>query len=495
VVRPTDLFDRDSEWAGLERFVTSTTPGIRVGVLYGRRRLGKSFLLRRLAREHRGLYHMALEEEPAPALQRFADTVAAARGIGRGQLRLRDWDEGMRTALAGQPAGPRGLLVIDELPYVLAHRLGRQLPSALQALVDESRDATDSPPRRVIVCGSALAVMSEMLSGSKPLRGRAELDLLLRPFDYRTTAGFYRVDDPRVAFRIYAIFGGVPGYRDLLADASPQTDAELDDLLLDTVCNPSHALFGEPAYLLREDPRVTDRALYYSVLAAIAAGATTPTKVATALGRDQRSLAHPLDVLTTAGFVRKDDDVLLQRRPTLRVADPIVQLHQLVVAPRLAAFEDRRARPAWDDAQPTMRAQLYGPAFEALAREWTARHAATETLGGPVAEVGTTIVNDRAGRAQHEIDVLALAAGKRRRDRHPVVRVLGEAKDADRPRTRGDLARLERIRGLLVGRGVDAADAKLLLFGRSGFDRELTAAAAGRQDVELIDLDRLRYGS
>jgi len=498
-VRPADLFDRDAEWADLERFVTSATPGIRVGVLYGRRRLGKSFLLRRLAREHRGLYHMALEEEPAPALHRFADTVAASRGIGRGQLRFRDWDEGMRTAMAGQPAGtgdaPGRLLVIDELPYLLAHPLGAQLPSVLQALVDESRDAADSPPRRVIVCGSALAVMSELLSGGKPLRGRAELDLLLRPFDYRTTAGYYRVDDPRVAFRIYAIFGGIPGYRDLLADASPQTDAELDDLLLDTVCNPSHALFGEPAYLLREDPRVTDRALYHSVLAAIAAGATTPAKVAAALGRDQRSLAHPLDVLTTAGFVRKDDDVLLQRRPTLRITDPVVRLHELVVVPRLAAFEDRRARPAWEDAQSTMRTQLYGPAFEALAREWTARHAAAETLGGPVGEVGTTLVNDRAGRAQHEIDVVALAAGHRRQDRHPMVRVLGEAKDADRPRARADLGRLEHVRGLLVGRGVDAAEAKLLLFGRSGFDPGLTATAAARHDVQLVDLDRLWHGS
>lgn len=62
-----------------------------------------------------------------------------------------------------------------------------------------------------------------------------------------------------------------------------------------TVFNPSHALFGEAACLLREDPRIQDRALYLSVLGAVAAGATTPAKIAAAIGRDQRSL-HALGV-------------------------------------------------------------------------------------------------------------------------------------------------------------------------------------------------------
>jgi hypothetical protein len=320
------------------------------------------------------------------------------------------------------------------------------------------------------------------------------MDLLLRPFDYRTTAGFYRVKDARVAFRIYAIFGGIPGYRDLLADASPQTDSELDELLLATVCNPSHALFGEPAYLLREDPRVTDRALYYSVLAAIAAGATTPAKVASALGREQRSLAHPLEVLTTAGFVRKDDDVLLQRRPSLRVADPIVRFHELVIAPRLAAFEERRAKPAWKDAQAAVWAQLYGPAFESLAREWTARHASEVTLGGAVGEVGTTVVNDPTAKTLHELDVVGLAAGQRRQGRNPTIRVLGEAKDTNRPRGHDDLARLEHIRALLASRGAGVTHTKLLLFSRAGFDPALTRTAKNRNDVELVDLKRIRQG-
>ncbi|MER5443363.1 hypothetical protein [Streptomyces sp. NPDC002790] len=104
--------------------------------------------------------------------------------------------------------------------------------------------------------------------------------------------------------------------------------------------------------------------MYLSALGAVAAGATSPSKVAAAIGRDQRSLHHPLDVLITSGFLVKDEDLLLQRRPVLRLADPVVRLHQLVTVPRLAAFEERKAAPAWKAAARTVSAQILGPSFE-----------------------------------------------------------------------------------------------------------------------------------
>lgn len=489
-MRPTDLFDREREWADLETFVASDAPGVRIGIVFGRRRTGKSFLLRRLVAAFGGLYRMALEEEPLPALQRFADGVADGMGLGPGSLRFTDWEQALRAAIDRYP-----LVVLDEFPYLLRHAPGQSIPSILQLLVDASRDHPASPPRRVILCGSALAVMTELLSGTKPLRGRADLNVALTPFDFRTMSTYFGITDPQIAFRLHAFVGGTPGYRDLLADASPQNVPELDELVSRTLLNPSHALFGEAGYLLREDPRVTDRALYHSILTAIAGGAGTPAKIAGVVGRPERSLAHSLDVLLTAGFITRDDDVLLQRRPALRVADPIVRFHELVTAPRLAAFEDRLTTSGWADAQTSVDSRILGPHFETLAREWVRRFAAATTTGGAVGEVGSTVVNDRAGRSQVDIDVVALATGQRRQAGNATVRVLGEAKASSTQRGIEDLTRLDRARALLVSRGVDAGSARLLIFGRSGFDADLAAAARGRTDVELIDMDRLWAGA
>lgn len=211
MTRPSDLFDREQEWADLSAFLRGGQPGLRLGVVSGRCRQGKSYLLRRLVEAHGGQYSLALEEERRPALDRFGRDVAAALGMPA-DLRFADW------SVALQAAGrPGRLLVLDEFPYLL--RGAPELPSAVQAWYDETRSGD---PTAVILCGSALSVMGELLSGAHPLRGRARRDLTVRPFDYRTARAYWGVDDPEVALRLHAVVGGTPGYRDL-TDPPPGT--------------------------------------------------------------------------------------------------------------------------------------------------------------------------------------------------------------------------------------------------------------------------------
>jgi len=70
---------------------------------------------------------------------------------------------------------------------------------------------------------------------------------------------------------------------------------------------------------------------------------------------------------------------------------------------------------------------------------------------------------------------------------------IGEAKGSERPRGLEDLRRLERLRSAL-GTRADTGRTKILLFGRSGFDDDLVAERRRRQDLELVDLDRLYEG-
>ena len=85
-VRPSSLYDREAEWEDLSRFVSAPGPDLRLGIVYGRRRFGKSFLLRRLVEAVGGVYHLALREERRPALDRFA---AASVGSCNGRHHVR----------------------------------------------------------------------------------------------------------------------------------------------------------------------------------------------------------------------------------------------------------------------------------------------------------------------------------------------------------------------------------------------------------------------
>lgn len=485
--RPSELFDRESEWSDLADFVAQNGSGTRLAIVRGRRRQGKSYLLRRLAQATDGFYYQAVEEEQSQALAGFGRSLGEYLKVAGGRLALDSWEDALR-ALGDMPneRGPR-TVVLDEFPYLLSH--SPELPSLLQRFIDSTKDGPNS--LRLILCGSALSVMTKLLEGAQALRGRASVDIVVRTFDYRTAAEFWGIDDPATALLVHAVVGGTPGYRDLLPASPPKRPQDFSRWLAAGPLNPASALFREDDYLLTEERALSDRQLYHSVVSAIAGGATSQGAIAQVLEREQRAVQHPLRALEDAGFVVATDDALRSRRPIYRIADPIVRFHHAVTRRDLARFEDRRTTEAWEDAQPRFRTHVLGPHLEDLAREFAFRFASPDTVGGTVATVAPAVVSDSKERTQHEVDVVAV--GRERRGSLPIL-ALGEAKHTESKRTLSDLSRLERIRKLVASKNPSATTARLLLFSANGFERNLTRESASRDDVALIDIERLYRG-
>jgi hypothetical protein len=225
-----------------------------------------------------------------------------------------------------------------------------------------------------------------------------------------------------------------------------------------------------------------NRALYLSVLAAVAEGNGTQTAIANKLGRSQQSVLHPLDALVRSGFLEKDDDVVRQRRPVYRIADPIIRFHQVVRHPRTALFEDRRGIEAWADAHTSFDSLVLGPHLEHLAREHV-RRVGERQFGAPIVSVGTTVINDRDERAAHELDIVALGPGTG--PQHRVIEAIGEAKL--RQIHSEDLARLDRVGAALRG----AHDVRIVLASASGFSAQLIGQAESRPEVHLVGLEEI----
>jgi uncharacterized protein len=73
VKKPGDMFDRDHEWRSLDRFVDAPRSGAMLGLVYGRRRQGKTFLVESQVQARRGLYVPVLRQSDAQNLQRVAE--------------------------------------------------------------------------------------------------------------------------------------------------------------------------------------------------------------------------------------------------------------------------------------------------------------------------------------------------------------------------------------------------------------------------------------
>jgi hypothetical protein len=336
--------------------------------------------------------------------------------------------------------------------------------------------------------------MADLLSGTRALRGRAALELRIRPFGYRDAREYWEIGTPATAFAHNAIVGGTPGYRELVPDpAVPPDPRQLGSWLARNVLRPSMPLFDEARRVVHEDPRIRDTAAYSSVLAAVAAGESSPTKIGGLLGRPATSLAHQLATLAAAGFIDRSHDLLLDRRPVVTVADPMVRFHQLVVEPYLAGLEAGQASQVWAEATHTVESKIYGPHFEAVAAEWTARYAAAEK-GLAVGPVGQTVIACREHKTSHEIDVLALVRGTRPRTPGAAIAFIGEAKHRDRRPGLAEFRRLQHLRELLTAAGHDASDAVIGLFSATGFTEELQTEAAGRQEGLLLASLETLYG-
>ncbi|GAA0387373.1 ATPase AAA [Acrocarpospora corrugata] len=485
--KPERLFGRVREWRDLAEFVESGQAGATLGLVYGRRRQGKTLMLELLARELGGFMFAATQQSERQNLADLGEAYAEFVGL-RQPVAFGSWRDALDVLLrlGEKRATP---VIIDEFPYLVGTSPG--LPSYLQRALSPLGFAKEHTSTRLILCGSALTTMTQLLGGGAPLRGRANLELVVRPFGFRDAAVFWGIDEPELAFRVHALVGGTPAYLEMCGGGGPATIEEFDAWVARWLLNPSSVMFREGGLLLREEPSITNPTSYSAVLAALSAGNHRRSEIASALGRPSTALAHILSGLRGIGLIDQVDDALRDKRSVFRITEPVVRLHQLLIQRHEPELVVGRAGQVWEGSADTVASKIYGPHFEDLAREWCLRHAARETLGGAATWVRPAELPCREHRTGHEIDVVVTEAVSFAGER---VTAIGEAKGTRAPMDLSQLGRLEHLRGLLPDGKIDGT-VKLLLFGRGGFTRELRDLALGRSDVELIDLDRLYTGA
>jgi len=501
VDKPAGMFDRDFEWAELTRFVTYDGREPTLGVVSGRRRQGKTFLLDAVARATNGFMFTATETTEGDSLRQFG--AALARFLDEPTpLRFESWDEAIGRLLRIAAAGPT-TVVLDEFPFLA--KASPALPSIIQRELDPGARARNTPVR-LLLCGSALSFMGRLLSGTAPLRGRAGLELVVPTLDYRLAAEFWEIDDPRAAALAHAVVGGTPAYRrEFSLGDTPAGLVDIDPWIVRAVLNPGRPLFREGRYLLAEEPELQDVGLYHSVLAAIAVGNAARGGIADYLGRKSTDLAHPLSVLEDVGLIRREEDAFRRNRSVYRIAEPLITFYHAVIRPNWGDLErPGRAAQVWRRIRPTFLSKVMGPHFEDLCREWCRWYASPETLGGIPRRVAAGQVNDPAARTSHQVDAAVFgepeAPGDDDGSASDRLLAIGEAKWSDVLDLR-QLSRLAHIRDLLTAPGgatrrsaTGSSPVRLLLFGGAGFTDELRAAAAQDDSVELIDLSRLYHG-
>lgn len=469
----------------IEAFIDSGVDHHTLGLVYGRRRIGKSTLLERLTRERGGFYWEATRGESPIQLARLGAALGAHLGVG--SLSLETWEAAFARLLE---LGRRGSVpvIIDEFGYLL--EADSSVDSVVAAALGPSGRSANPGSARLVLCSSAIAMMRALTGGEAALRGRSGMELVMQPFGYRAAYTHLGRDASlELAVRVYAIIDGVIGYAtDMVDHDLPRGSEDFDRWVGARVLSPAATLHHEATTLLAEDPTLSTASpvIHHSILSTIATGAVTAGKIANRLRRTVSNLDPSLKRLIATGFVVRHQDPIRAKRPTYSLADPFLLFHYAVIEPHVQQLRDRNPQTVWEERlSPKFDTLVRGPVFEEMARTWVRRHADPHTLGGPADSVGPSSVTIDGKEMQ--LDVVA-AAGHGRGPSERTVHAIGEAK-AGETVGRGHLRALEQARAAL---GTQAAQAKLLLFAPA-FAAGLQVDAAERSDVELIDLPRL-YG-
>ena len=458
---------RTQELARLRDELAAKRPSLLV--VYGRRRVGKSELLREVGR---GIPHVIYQAtRVTAALNLAAFKVEIARSLGADSIlqSLSDW-LGVLAYLAQRAEALPGLMVVlDEFPHLTES--DSALPSIIQKFWDSGVAGVGR--LKLVLCGSMIAHMEDFLAERNPLYGRKTLAMDLGPLPLRDAAQFfpnYTAEDKLLA---YSIFGGIPFYLQLCDPTASITENAIKLLLTN-----AGALVDEPIVLLQSELREIQR--YASILAAVADGCTKLGEISGKI-RDsgESSKLSPymekLEKMRLIRAIRSLDAEPKSRDRRYVIADPLITFWHRFVLPNMSSVNQGFGADIWRlQVEPRMD-DFVGSAFEEMCRDHLRRWS-QECLPAPAQEVG------QIWGANYDIDVAGrLLDGSM---------LYGECKWWRRE-VREDVLHtlIERAGNTAYGKGEDRRH--FLLYARTGFSAGTVKSAAADARVTLHTPDTI----
>ncbi len=358
-------------------------------LLYGRRRIGKTFLLQRFTAGRRAIFYQATRRAQADELRSFTAECEAVVGALPPGYAFPSWEAALEYLDAH--AGPERLAVIlDEFPYLCESTEG--LASVIQRWWDRRGRASRI---MLVLCGSAQTFMADLDAGSAPLHQRSTKKIVLGPLSYREAAEFVPSLDPADRARVFGIVGGTPLYlREWRAGRSVR-----ENLL---------ALFGDPGGLLVDSAPLAlhtdlgDATAAYRALAAIANGATKRNDILQKARITNERVLTRLEELRLVAKRVPITEGAKSRRGVFALTDPYFQLWFRFIEPHRAAIDRGFGDQLVDDVILPGLDDHMGSVFEGLGRSFAAQLVARGELRA--LDIGSWWSTD----GRHEIDIVGM---------------------------------------------------------------------------------------
>lgn len=443
-------------------------------VIYGRRRVGKTTLIKEFIKDKRAFYFLATTESEAQSMKRFAGVLSrTTKNPMLSKVIFTDWLDLFQVVADDHP-DEKKVLVIDEFPYLV--KTNPDFPSILQNAWDE---VLKDHNVMLILCGSLISMMKKhALAYDSPLYGRRTAQIRLMPLQFTDVYAAQNLSFEQ-AVEQYAITGGVPKYMEFF-----QTDEPLVEQIRRVVLSKNGFLYEEPDFLLNEEVQTPIN--YFSVLKAISDGNHKLNKIGMTIEQDTSAITPYLKTLIDLGFVIKNVPITEKnpersRKSLYYVSDNFIRFWFRYVYPFKGELELDNQQIVLDEMGKDFKQKFVAFAYESICRNIFAELCRKGQIDFAPSRIGSYWRNDNEGDT--EIDVAAVDHQHKRL-------FLGECKYHAKP---VDVAVYSALQEKGQSKELTAAfrGYKIVygLFSKSGFTDRLVEMAAENPNLILIQED------
>ena len=367
-------------------------------VMYGRRRLGKSTLIKRVLSDT-DVYFLADRSEGQHQRVLLAKVISQVFP-DFDKLTYPDWESMFRAV--NYRTDKRFTLCLDEFPYLVEQ--SSELPSVLQKLVDEKLLKYN-----LVLCGSSQNMMYGLfLDSTAPLYGRADEIMKLAPIrlPYIQEALSF---DAMNTIEEYAVWGGVPRYWELRENQN-----SLNDALWHNILSVNGTLYEEPIKLFQDD--VKDIVKTSTIMSYIGTGANRLSEIAARCNEPATNLSRPLKKLIDLGFLEKDVpfgiDEKNAKKSLYKIADPFMAFYYQFVVPNRSFIELGRRLPI-EQALTAHYSEYVSMQWEKLCRDAVTGNLVNGVVYGKAKRWWGSVLNEDKKPEQVEFDVMAESLDKK----------------------------------------------------------------------------------
>lgn len=300
-------------------------------VLYGKRRVGKTELVKHFIDKKPNIYYLATRGNAQDQLRTATELIASYFGeTGVTFATWRNLFDYLGKKL--KQSKKRLIIVIDEFPFLAES--DEAISSYLQYGWDEQLKNTNS---LLILMGSSIAMMyKHALIHSAPLYGRRTAQWLLEPFTFAESKKFFRSKDFEKLFSLYTITGGIPAYLKTL-----NITKTVENNIKDNILTKGAFLSVEPELLISEEFRETRN--YLTILKAIGLGGTKYSDLLNLTGMKNNILPSYLATLINLRFIKREvpvtQDVDKSKKGIYFISDKFLRFYFTFIYPNVSLIE------------------------------------------------------------------------------------------------------------------------------------------------------------